>query len=186
MKNIVLSAALFLTCTVSNFAQINTNIGGGYFGHMGTHPGFVLEIEKEHTFSEKASIPVRIDLGCYVHKRNHNGLFVDINYGFRRYYKSGFFLEESIGFGVLFSTLNGDGVYEVDDNGVVSEVSSFNQPDLMPSVTLGIGYDLSRNSDSKNLVWLRPKLAWQFPHKLSSLYTPSVQLGYTHTIKNSN
>lgn len=186
MKNIVIITALLLACAVSSFAQTLTKVGGGYYGQMATHPGFVLEFEKEQVFSEKASIPVRIDLGYYVHKRNHNGLFVDINYGFRRYFKSGLFLEESIGFGVLFSTLNSDGVYAVDDNGTVSEVSRVNQPDLMASITLGIGYDLSRNSDSKNLVWLRPRLVWQFPHKLSSLYTPCVSLGYTHTIQSKN
>ncbi len=186
MKNKVMITVLLLFCTVPNFAQTKTNIGSGYYGHMGTHPGIVLEIEKEQMFSEKASLPVRIDLGFYVHKRNHNGLFVDVNYGFRRYYISGFFLEESIGFGILFSSLNSDGVYEVDDNGVVSEVSGINQPDLMPSVTLGIGYNLSKNSDSKNLLWLRPKLAWQFPYKLSSLYTPCLQIGFTHTIRNSD
>ena len=184
MKRIYIIAVFVFACTLTNFAQTYTNIGGGYFGHMGTHPGIVLEYETERMFSGEASIPVRLDLGYYVHKRNHNGLFLDINYGFRQYFNSGFYVEESIGFGVLFSTLNSDGVYEVDDRGLVSEASRFNQPDFMPSVTLGIGYNLSKNSDSKNLIWIRPKLAWQFPHKLSSLYTPCIQLGFTHSIRN--
>ena len=183
MKKTYIIIAVLFAFIASGYSQSNTKIGAGYYGHMGTHPGIVLELEKEQMFTEKASIPVRINLGFYSHKRNHNALFLDINYGFRQYFKSGIFLEESVGFGALASTLNSDGTYEVDESGMAYEVSSLNQPDLMASIILGIGYNLSKNSDQKNLIWLRPKLTWQFPHKLSSLYTPTIQIGFTHQIK---
>lgn len=183
MKKISIILVLLLSFIGTAFSQKNIKIGAGYYGQMVTHPGIVLEFEKEQMFTEKASMPVRVDLGFYSHKRNHNALFLDINYGFRQYFNSGIFIEESVGFGVLGSTLNSDGTYEVDENGLPYEVSSINQPDLMASITLGIGYNLSKNSDQKNLIWLRPRLSWQFPHKLSSLYSPTIQLGFTHQIK---
>lgn len=177
---LIMLAVIF---TVSK-AQTRTNIGGGYFGHTLTHPGIVLEFELEKLFSEKASLPLRLDAGFYSHLRNHYGLFIDLSFGFRRYFKSGLFLEESIGIGVLEAIINSDGVYNVDDNGNVTEASRFNPPDLMPSITLGIGYNLTKNSGTMNLVWFRPKIYWQYPHKTSSTFNPAVQVGFTHTIKN--
>ncbi len=49
-------------------------------------------------------------------------------------------------------------------------------------VTLGLGYKLSKDSNSKNLIWLRTKLSWSYPHKLSTLFAPSIQVGYSHTL----
>jgi hypothetical protein len=164
-------------------AQTNLNIGGGYFGHFLTHPGAVLEIESERVFSEQASLPVRLDIGLYSHPRNHTGLFMDLNYGYRKYFKSGIFLEESVGIGVLKPFLNSDGVFEVDDSGNISESSRAMPVDLLPSLTLGMGYNLSKNGTSRNLVWMRPKIAWQIPHKTSSLYHISMQIGFTRTIR---
>ena len=176
-RTYILLIALF-SLTLGGMAQTNIKVGGGYYGHWGTHPGVVLEFESEKMFSENISLPLRVDLGLYSHPRNHTGTFIDVNYGFRRYFDSGLFLEQSIGFGLLSTHLNSDGVFEVDDAGNVSETSRNMPVDLMPSVTLGMGYKL--NND-KTLLWMRPKLAWQFPHKTNSLYHVNIQLGFTHT-----
>jgi len=182
MKKLYCTLTVLIALSGASHAQTNMNIGGGYFGHTLTHPGIVLEFELEKMFSEKASMPLRLDAGFYSHPRNHYGLFVDLNFGFRRYFKSGLFLEESIGIGVLEAIINSDGVYSVDDNGNVSEASRFNPPDLVPSITLGIGYNLTKNSGRQNLVWFRPKIYWQYPHKTSSTFNPAIQVGFTHTI----
>ena len=184
MKTTIIIFACTLALAASSYAQqTRINAGGGYFGQTLTHPGIVLEIEAERAFSEKATLPVRLDLGFYSHPRNHSGLFLDVNYGFRRYFKSGFYLEESIGFGILETFLSSDGTYEVNENGTVTEVSPANPPDFMPSITLGLGYDLTKGAENRNLIWIRPKLYWQFPHKTSSQYMVALQVGFTHTIK---
>ncbi len=184
MKKIYLLPALFVLISFSGaaYAQTHMNLGAGYFGQTVTYPGIVLEFEMEKMHSEKVSLPVRLDLGFYVHPRNHSGLFADVNFGFRRYFNSGFFLEESVGFGVLQSIVQSDGVYEVDNSGVVSETSGIYPPDFMPSLTLGIGYNFTHGSGTQNLIWLRPKLYWQIPHKTTSTFTPALQIGFTHTI----
>ncbi len=182
MKKIYLLTLLFVGITFSAFAQRNINIGGGYFGHFATHPGFVLEFESEHMYTEKASLPIRVDLGYYSHPRNQKGVFLDANYGFRRYFKSGFFLEESIGLGLLKTSLNTDAAYEVGDDGSVKEVSKGLPADLMPSFTLGMGYKFEGLTGGNNLVWLRPKLSWQLPQKTTSVYHAAIQVGFTHTI----
>ena len=182
MKKIYITIIGIFIAVVGVNAQTNLNIGGGYFGQTVTHPGFVLEAELEHMFSENASIPIRLDAGYYVHPRNHTGLFLDLNAGFRRYFNSGLFLEESVGIGVLQSFLHSDAVYKVDDSGIVSEASRVNPAQFMPSLTLGIGYNLTQGSGKQNLIWLRPKLYWQVPHKTLSTYNFAVQVGFTHTI----
>lgn len=183
MKNsLIIIACCFHLTAVLNAQETRLNLGGGYFGNTGTYPGVVLEFESERIYSEKASLPLRVDLGFYTHPRYHSGLFLDVNYGFRRYFHSGFFLEESIGMGILQTFLNNDGTFEVDDSGSVTEASDANPPDFMPSVTLGMGYNLTNDSGSSNLIWLRPKIYWQFPHKTSSQYYAAIQIGYTHTI----
>ncbi len=182
MKKSILIISILSALSFTLKAQENVKIGAGYFGQTVTYPGLVLEFEKEEMHSEKASIPVRIDIGFYYHKRHTTGVFAEVNYGFRRYFKSGIFLEESIGFGVMQTMLSGDAVFTVDDNGNVAESNRFNNPDLMPSISLGLGYVLSKGKEKQTLVWLRPKLYWQFPERTSSVFSPAVQLGFTHKI----
>jgi len=182
MKSITSILAILLLLTTATDAQTRFNLGGGYFGHTLSYPGMVLEFEMEHSYSERASIPIRFDLGAYVHPRYDFGLFLDANAGFRQYFKSGLFVEEGIGAGIFQSWLHSDQVYEVDDAGVVSETSRINPPDFMPSLTLGLGYNLTRDSGKRNLIWLRPKIYWQVPHKTTSTYNFALQVGFTHTL----
>lgn len=183
MKKLYILVLSLFVLSLGAGAQTHLNIGGGYFGQTLTYPGLVIEAELEHMFSEKASLPIRLDLGLYVHPRHSYGLFLDVNAGFRRYYKSGIFLEESIGVGVLQSFLHSDAVYKVDDSGEVSNASRTIPVDFMPSLTLGIGYNLTKGSGKQNLLWLRPKIYWQIPHKTMSTYNFAVQVGFTHAIK---
>ncbi|PHN07907.1 hypothetical protein [Flavilitoribacter nigricans] len=184
MKYAYMTALLFSCLLTHLSAQSNLKAGVAYFGHTLTHPGGVLELELEREFSERASLPFRIDLGYYRHARNHDGLFLDAHIGLRQYARSGFFWEESIGIGILQTMLNGeDGVFEVGEDGTVRRGSVFNQPDLMPSVTLGLGWDLTHRQDRKTLLWLRPKLYWQYPQKLVSVYHVAVQAGFSWQLR---
>jgi len=182
MKKIYITITGIFTALLGLDAQLNVNIGGGYFGKHATYSGLVLEAEVEHMFSEQASLPLRLDMGFYVHPRQSTGIFLDLNAGFRRYFKSGFFLEESVGVGVLETFLHSDAGYTIDDSGSVSEDSRANPPQFMPSITLGVGYNLTQGSGKQNLIWLRPKVYWEVPHWELSTYSFAIQLGFTHTI----
>ena len=182
MKSIYITIIVLITAAYNTYAQSNFNVGAGYFGHTASYPGIVLEAEWETNFTPKASLPLRIDVGFYVHKRYHTGIFADVNYGFRQYFKSGIYLEESIGVGVLAAFLSNDGTYEVSETGELSEVSNFSSVDFMPSITLGIGYNLTKEKERSNIIWVRPKLFWQYPHKTTSTYNGAVQIGYSRTI----
>ena len=181
-KTIYISLLLIFISNIA-LSQKNKKIGGGYFGNTVTYPGLVFEYELEYMFTEKVSIPIRFDAGFYIHPRYNNGIFANINFGFRRYFDSGLFLEESIGAGLISTFVNSDAVYSVDINGNVTETSGYAATDLMPLINLGIGYNLGKSTETKKLIWIRPGMFWQYPHKTSSMYSPSVQLGYTMQIK---
>jgi len=186
MKRLTCIIAIVVFTATGIDAQTKLNIGAGYFGHTLVHPGLIVEGEMEFGATDAASIPLRISVGSFVHNRNQYGIFLDAGIGFRQYFKSGIFLEENVGVGLIESLLHSDAVYQVDENGNISEGSRWMPLDLMPSLTLGLGYNLTQGSDMRNLVWMRPKIYWQSPHKNSSTFALALQLGYTHTISLKN
>jgi hypothetical protein len=173
---------MLLLISYSSEALSQLNVGVGYFGETGVYPGAVIELERESFHSSRFSTPFRADLGFYSHPRSHHALFLDVHQGIRRSFNSGFMIESSIGVGVML-TFMPETVYMVDDAGNVSTTSKMQHPDLMPSVTLGIGYDLNRDPEKRDLIWIRPKIFWQYPYNSMALPHLALQVGYTHTIK---
>ena len=89
-----------------------------------------------------------------------------------------------MGIGILEPVINSDEVIEVNDEGELSDGGRWMKPDLMPSLSLGIGYKLPEEISSRYvLVWLRPKIFWQIPHKTSSTFNPVIQFGVSANLK---
>ena len=68
---------------------------------------------------------------------------------------------------------------EVPDSLDMFELRLF--PMAQPST--GIGYNLSREKEGNDLIWLRPKVYWDLGFRGLHLPYSAVQLGYTHTFK---
>jgi len=185
MNGKMLIAGLLVFLAAQSYSQSTSlpaphiKVGLGYFSEMVLYPGLVLEVEREKMQSDKISLPQRANLGFYNHPRNHMGFFFDIHQGTRRYFKSGFMLESAVGLGALVPFYNKD-VWKVDENGSVSKASKFGGVDLMPSITLGIGFRL--NKETNSLIALRPKIFWQFPYNQRALPHSAFQLIYVHTL----
>lgn len=182
MKTYLLLFSL-LVLSFSAFSQ-RLNLGGGYFGENASYPGMVGEFEYEKFHTERFSTPLKVNVGFYNHPRSHSALFIDLHEGFRRYSKNQrWYFEQSIGLGAMFSFYNED-VWHVDANGNVARVSNFANVDFMPSVTFGLGYNLTPKSEKANYIWLRPKFFWQLPfNNLANIHT-AIQVGYSYTLKN--
>lgn len=177
---------VIIASRLSTTAQTNFNYGGGYFGETITYPGIIVELEREKFHADYFSTPVKLNIGFYNHPRSHNALFLDIHEGFRRYSKTKkWYFEQSVGFGIMLSFYNED-VWHVDDQGNVTTVSKFANLDYMPSITFGVGYNLTPNKNSSNFLWLRPKVFWQIPFNSLALPHLAIQLGYTRTFKSKN
>lgn len=177
MKKLII--IIILSLPILGFSQSWT-AGAGYFGHTATYPGVVLELDREQNLSQQFTMHARLNLGFYHHKRYNNGVFTDISYGFRVTRPSGLYLEQYVGAGLLQTILSADGVYSIDGNGELVEESKLGNLEFMPSIQLGIGYQVNEDFS----LWLRPKLFWQVPHKTSSLYNVAVMVGVSKVITN--
>lgn len=184
MKKTILMILIAVAVTMTAGADVN--VGAGYFGHVLTHPGVVIEAEFEQSGSDGISVFSRVSAGAYSQPRYQTGLLLDAGVGMRHVFRSGIFVEESIGVGFLASRVNSEGVYSVTEDGTVSEASPLNPIDLTASACLGIGYSFEMKHAQPMLIWLRPGIFWQFPHRLSSTFTPVLQVGITYTVAASS
>ena len=182
MKKIFLILVAITGIQLHLMAQSRLNGGIGYFGESLTHPGFVLEFEYEKPHSEAFSLPLRGDLG-YHSNPDYQSFFVDIHKGFRRYFSSGLVLEQSIGAGVIAKNYKGDDYWYNDQ--YFNSIPHGNKTvwGFMPSVTAGLGYNLSKNREAVDLLWIRPKVYWDLGFRGFHLPYVALQIGFTHTFK---
>ena len=145
--------------SVTISAQSNLNAGIGFIGGSNGQPGLVLEFEYEKMFSDNFSLPLRLDMGMISH-RDYNSLVFDIHKGFREYFKSGFFVEQSLGIGLLSMSNKTGYDWYVDNFGHVKRYGDNAAWGLIPSVTLGAGYNLTAKKGTQNMIWIRPKIYW--------------------------
>jgi hypothetical protein len=155
----------------------------GYFGETITHPGFFAGYEHNIMPQSRYQLFLTLTLGGYVHRRNHTGLFSEVGLGQRLNFRSGLLLEQSIGIGYLGTFLNGGPVYEVNDNGAVSKSSNPGRSHLMPSVSLGFGWNVARQEELPLLLFVRPKVFWQYPFNNYALPHLALQAGVTKVIR---
>lgn len=181
MKRTILIIAALAGIHLAANGQTRLNAGFAYYGENLSHPGAVLEFEYEHFTAEGFSLPLRADLGFHVNP-DYNAFTIDIHKGFRKYFKSGLFLEQSLGAGVIAKSYKTDYWY-VDDYTQV--VAHGNKPvwGFMPSVTVGAGYNISKEKEGSDLLWIRPKFYWDLG--IRGLHLPywALQIGFTHTFK---
>ena len=180
MKKSILYIMILIGISLQVNAQSILNGGIGYFGETGVYPGVVIELEHEKYRSERLSSSSRANIGYYSHPRNHAGLFLDIHHGLRRTFSSGIMLESSVGIGVMLSGYNEE-VYGISGSGEFTESSRLANPDFMPSITIGAGYEFSNDREKRRMIWARPKIFWQYPFNTLALPHLALQLGYTHT-----
>lgn len=155
--------AVVSQCTAQDELASKVGIYVGYFGETLTHPGLNFGLEYYPHQSEKYQMILSASAGGYVHIRNNKSLFVRGQWGQRVCFKKGLFVDQFLGIGYLHQFTHGGELYEVLPNGAVVETPDSGQPLFMPSVSLGVGYDFSKNSASKLSVYLRPELFWKAP-----------------------
>jgi hypothetical protein len=179
----IIIAGMLLAGIISGLqAQSLLNAGIGYLGEGITSPGVVLEIELEKRFAEDFSLPWRGDLG-YHSTPDYHAFTIDLHKGFRKYWKSGLFVEQSLGAGIIAKSFKTDDYWFIDayQNGIAHG----NQLvwGFMPSVTMGAGYNLSKDNQESRLLWIRPKIYWDLGFRGLNLPYFALQAGYTHTFK---
>ena len=181
MKRYILILAILWAFLGTASSQSRFNGGIGYYGEHLSHPGVVLEFELEPFTAGGFSLPLRADVGFHSNP-DYRAITIDVHKGFRKYFKSGLFLEQSIGVGVINKSYKTNYWY-VDEFSQVVAHGNKSVWGFMPSVTFGAGYDLSKEKEGSELIWIRPKLYWDLGFR--DLYLPywALQIGFTHTFK---
>ena len=181
MKRTIFILAIQAGFILTASSQSRFNGGIGYYGENVTHPGAVLEFEYEHFTADGFSLPLRADVGFHINP-DYNAFTIDVHKGFRKYFKQGLFLEQSIGVGVIAKSYKTD-YWFVDDYWQVVAHGNRSVWGFMPSVTLGAGYNISKDREGSELIWIRPKFYWDLGFR--ALYLPywALQIGFTHTFK---
>ena len=180
MKKIILILVAIAAITSFANGQTNLNAGLGYYGENFVNPGFVLEFEYEKMHTEDFSLPLRGDLG-YHSTPDYHAFTIDVHKGFRKYFASGLVVEQSAGVGVIAKNYKGDDYWYNDEYFNVVAHGNTTVWGFMPSVTAGLGYNLSKNKDGVDLLWIRPKVYWDLGFRGLHLPYFAFQMGFTHT-----
>lgn len=163
-------------------AQTHLNVGLGYYAESIENPGLILEFEYEKMRSETFSLPIRGNIGFHS-TPGFNAMTFDLHTGFRKYFNSGLFLEQSVGFGIIAKRFKTEGPWYIDKYSVSIPHGHNIVRGYMPSVTIGAGYNFSKNKGGKDILWIRPKVYWDLGFR--GLYLPyyALQLGFSHNFK---
>ncbi|WP_296705495.1 hypothetical protein [Algoriphagus sp.] len=173
-----------ICCLLYSFfavGQTRINAGIGYFGENISNPGIVLEFEYEKMHAEDFSIPIRADFGLHSNP-GFNALTFDVHTGFRKYFESGFMLEQAIGLGLIGKKFKND-IWFFDDYSYGISHGNKTVIGFMPSITMGAGYNLSKEKKGVDLIWIRPKIFWDLGFRPLNLPYWALQMGLTHTFK---
>lgn len=181
MKRFVL-LILLLAFIGKSYSQSRLNAGIGYFGGNFTHPGVLLEFEIENYFTDDFSLPLRSNIG-YIVTPDFNSLSLEIQKGFRKYFKSGLFVEQSLGLGMMANFYKIESIWYYDQYLSVVRYRDGANLGFMPSATLGLGYNLTHAKGTQNLIWFRPKVYWNFGVRGLNLPYAALQIGYTYNFK---
>lgn len=170
---------------LQGISQTKLNIGGAYFGDALTNPGVMVELERETYFSKDFSLPLRANVGFFSTKE-FNSFLLDIHKGFRKYHKSGFFWEQSVGIGVIANYYTHDNFWFIDNLSNVVKLKKGANLGFSPSITIGGGYNISKKEGTQHLIWIRPKIYWNFGIRGLHLPYAALQIGYSYNLKSKS
>jgi hypothetical protein len=190
MKTIIkllLPMVLILSPIFSTRAQDHketfNNLRVSYFGKSVTRPGIkvgsccVLFSFKPHVRSDGSEVPREIILtpnaGFYYHFKNHAGMFINAETGFRIIYPKGFFWQVDAGAGYLRTFLAAP-VYQVNGLGEAHQIVLAGNNQFMPSAgfTLGKCY---REQDKK-IRSLFGRIGGFLQYPFNTMWLPSITL----------
>ena len=90
----------------------------GYYGQLKESHGVIAEFEIQKFYSEDFALPLRSDIS-FLTTPDYNSLSIDIHKGFRKYLKSGIFIEQSVGLGATANFYKVESIWYYDNYGNV-------------------------------------------------------------------
>jgi len=177
----ILSFGLIVWTFFPGISQTNLNLGIAYSGEGPGNAGIVGTYEIEKFQAESFSLPLRVDLG-YFSTADYQVVSLELLKGFRKYFPSGLFVEQSIGIGLMSTYYDVDNIFYYDEYANTIRYNEGANLGFMPSIDLGIGYKLNKDRKSQNMIWVRPKLFWNLGFRGLPFPYSTVQIGFSHTL----
>ncbi|TLU92035.1 hypothetical protein FEM55_14870 [Dyadobacter sediminis] len=169
-----------LFCTGPQFLYAQS-LRLGYFGETVSHYGLRVAYEKPVAVSVSARHAKRMLYGSlgvagYQHPQNHIGLIVSPEIGFRRTGKKGALFELSLSPAYFRYFLDGK-TYEATTDGDFDRVRFAGGNAFMPTLSLGVGHDLSVRRKVPLAWYVRLDLMQQRPYNTSNLIRFALEAG---------
>ncbi|MBN1116158.1 MAG: hypothetical protein JXA77_03070 [Bacteroidales bacterium] len=205
MRNLIIVILIFLGCITLQAQTDTTNthipltkrtaVCLSYFGQALTHPGYKVgfeyefwSIDKVHTkkngnvIDRKHSFFLSENISNYYHSRNHVGLLLNSEIGYRYIREKGFMYEAALGLGYFHTFINGD-TYSVNDNNEVSRIPLAGQSNFSSLYSFGIGKDYSFKM-GKPWAWHAKFIKFiQFPFGSQYISYSAVEFGLIYYLK---
>lgn len=171
--------AILLFATGSAPAADHLTLGVGYFAENLTSPGGTVEGGFETTLAGPLTLPLRVQLGGYHHRRNHTGAFAEASAGLRLELGPVVTLGAHVGIGPLLTWhASDDGVFVVDDDGTIRSEGNFEGVDYAGSVTPEVSFRIGDGEARRHRLWFRARASWQRQVNQRSLLHVNAGIGY--------
>jgi len=154
----------------------------GFIFNRTENPGMNIAIDIESAHSYAFSLTSRFETG-FIISQDYNSLSLALSRGFIKYFESGLAIEQSIGIGAMANFYKVESIWYFDTYGNVIRYKDGANWGLMPVVSMGIGYDVTKNKEKRNIIWVKPSAYWNFG--FGGINTPyfNLQLSYSFNLK---
>ena len=172
--------------------EVLKRINVAYFGKSVTRPGIKIGTDLCE-FRIKSRIKARGDtisrrfilssnIGYYYHFRNHHGLFLNSEIGYRIIYQGGLYLQFDIGAGYL-RTFMASRTYEVNSNGEIQKIPFAGSNKFMPSTGIILGKEFTGQKNKLKRIYCQVGGFLQYPYNTMWLPDLTLELGTTINIR---
>ncbi|KAA3641565.1 MAG: hypothetical protein DWQ02_00330, partial [Bacteroidetes bacterium] len=118
-----------------------------------------------------------------VQRQDFNSFSIELQKGFKKSFPSGLFVEQYIGIGAVANFYKTDDIWYFDEHAWGYRYAPGANWGIMPSVGLVVGYDLTKNSEKQNLIFIKPDVYWNLGFRPLHLPYSSIQIGYMFNLK---
>ncbi len=158
--------------TTLNGVLQNNKIGfsAGYLAYKFNHPGFQLGIENYVAETNNYSFISSLSIFYYKQKDLQSAINLNARIGQRYTAGFGLFLETYLGMGVQRTSYI-DKVFEYNSSQSTVMEDKTSKMGITPSISVGLGYDFSKQTDYSVKFYFRPSVYWLYPDKNMVLYS---------------
>lgn len=133
-----------------------------YFGEMVLNPGIVVGTEFDIIKTKRHDFFYTINLGSYIHPKNHIPVFLNSELGYRHNFNFGLSLDTMLGVGYFHRFVDGKVYHEKD--GEIVEKPNLGMPKVMPTFSLGAGYNFSRKFGKPFSLFFKAQAFGEYPY----------------------